>query len=207
MTVKIYTKQVPKKGQFLSGDLIIVEKKEEKIFIALIDVAGHGPEASEIGKKIKTFVKENFAINLKKIDLVDTMKELHSYLKSLQSSSFKRGAAAILCNLNKNTGEGEILGVGDISIKYFNSFNSKEQRYIQTCPGVIGYQMRTLETKKINLSAGEVLIFHTDGIKEFFSKEHLEWKNTNVREIGEYIFKNYCKEEDDASCVVVKDYQ
>ena len=198
--IDVYTIQKPKKNENKSGDIVLVDETNEKVFIALIDVAGHGDEAYEIALKCKDYIEQKYNNDS---DLIKLMEELHQFLKSIPNQKFKRGAVGVLCNFYKKEGTGELVAVGDPSIYGFGSMDLK----IIPRPGVIGYQMRSLKKKEIRLKSGDVLVFHTDGIKECLSTEPLKSNDKTARELAEYIMNNYRRYEDDASCVVLKYYQ
>ena len=172
------------------GDTGFIQEFENKVFIGIIDVLGHGAEAFEIAK-----IGTNFLENSYHQDLIEIMKRLHERLKG------SRGAVASFCLLDKRTGVLKHVGIGDITVRKFGT-NTK-----QMIPrsGVVGYAIPTPKEETMELADGDVLVLHTDGVKTHFGLEDYPGLfNENAKTIARNIIKKFGKKEDDAGCIVLK---
>ncbi len=177
--------------EFECGDDGLVIKFGNKIFIAIIDAAGHGGDAHAIAIICKNYLETNYRGNL-----VKTVECLHKYIKSLN-----KGVVACLCHLNLETGALKYVGIGNISIRRFGSINTR----IIYKKGIIGYTIPTPREEMMTLANNDVLILHTDGIKEHFGiEDYPRLLQHNVKTIATQIIRRFGKKDDDAACIALR---
>ncbi len=176
---------------FECGDDAIVKKFGAKVFLAVIDALGHGGDAHAISIICKNFIEKRH--NKK---LSQTVTALHENIKSLN-----KGAVACLAVLDLDTGELEYVSVGNICLKIFGSVNRK----IEYKPGIIGYNIPTPQVEFIKMSMGDVLVMHTDGVKEHFDiTDFPDIMKNSAEKIAKKIIRKFGKEQDDACCLVLR---
>jgi serine phosphatase RsbU (regulator of sigma subunit) len=172
------------------GDMGIIKEFDHKLFIGIIDVAGHGKEAYKIAVVSKDFLEENY-----RKDLVEVMKGLHEHLKNT------RGAVAGLFLLDLTTGKLKYVEVGNITARIFGA----NTRRIISKPGIIGYAIPTLREERTKLYNNDVLLLYTDGIKEHFELEdYPELLQDDARTITTNIINKFGKKNDDAACIALR---
>ena len=136
------------------------------------------------------FLGKNYRRDLGKI-----AKGLHEHIKG------SRGAVAGLCLLDRVTGELEYVCMGNITIRKFGLHNHR----IIPRDGIVGYIMSTPRKDNMNLDNGDVIVLHTDGIKEHFDLEdYPELLAYDARNVATHIIEHFGKEHDDALCIVLK---
>jgi serine/threonine protein phosphatase PrpC len=70
---------------------------------------------------------------------------------------------------------------------------------------VIGYQIRTPKEKIMKISVGDILVLHTDGISSNFDvSDYPEIINDGAKTIANNLIKKFGKNDDDATCIVVR---
>ena len=79
----------PYPGQAVSGDAAVIRPLEEGLFVAIVDVLGHGPEANDLALVIETYL-DRYA----NMDVAALMSRLHEHLRGT------RGAAVGLCAID-----------------------------------------------------------------------------------------------------------
>jgi phosphoserine phosphatase RsbX len=172
------------------GDTGVIKEFDGQCFLALVDALGHGSEAHDVALKAQAYLERNCCE-----ELVDMMQGLHACLKGT------RGAVATLCRLDTTTGELIHVGIGNITVRVLgpNAF-----RFVSR-DGVVGYMMSTVRAQTLKLFAGDVLVMHSDGIKEHFELSECPGILTGTaKSIATGLLKQFGKENDDASCIALK---
>jgi len=172
------------------GDTGLIKEFDDKLFIAIVDVLGHGKEAHELASLCQDFLEKNYHK-----DLIEIMKALHECIKG------SRGAVAGLCLLDINSGILKYVGVGNITARKFGLNNIR----LIPSDGIIGYAIKTTKEEVMKLSEGDVFVLYTDGVKEHFELEdYSELLRDDAKTIATHIIQQFGKEEDDATCIVVR---
>ncbi len=174
----------------VNGDTGFVCGDEERLFVGIIDGAGHGPEAHTIAKSSRDFLNKN-----QDKELPSLMKELHEKLRGT------RGGVAIIGKLDIKALQFRYVGIGNIVLRKFGS--SSERAVTQD--GVIGYHIRTPKEKLMKISGGDVLVMHTDGITSYFDiNDYPKILNDDPKTIANNLIKNFGKNDDDATCIAMR---
>ena len=70
---------------------------------------------------------------------------------------------------------------------------------------IVGYMMSTVKEQTVKLLAGDVLVMHSDGIKEHFElSECPEILSGTAESIATALLEQFWKQNDDASCIVLR---
>ena len=174
----------------VNGDTGFVSVDEKQLFVGIVDGAGHGPEAHRIAQASRDFLEKN-----KDVELPDLMNGLHDNLRGT------RGAVAIIGKLDHETSQFHYVGIGNIVLRKFG--NTSERAVTQD--GVIGYQIRTPKEKFMQISGGDVLVMHTDGLTGYFDvSDYPEILRDNAKMIANNLIEKFGKNNDDATCVVIR---
>lgn len=173
------------------GDVGLIKQFKDKVFLAIVDVLGHDSEnAYQVAESIRTFLDQHYGEDLKGV-----MNSLHEHIRGT------RGAVVGLCLMDLKRGELRFVGVGDISAKKFGTVYTK----CISRGGVVGYQIPSLKEEELELSDGDVLILHTDGVRDHFSlKDYPELLNDDVKTVAKRIVEWFGRGYDDAACIAVR---
>lgn len=172
------------------GDIGVIQEYDNQCFIALVDVLGHGIEARKIALLAKRYLESNY-----QKELLEIMNGLHKYLKGT------RGAVVAMCHLDILTGELIYVGIGNITVRILGT------KPIRLTPkdGVVGYRMTRPQKHSIKIYPGDIILMHSDGIKEHFEVfECGGLLKENAENIAMGILKQFENRNDDASCIVLK---
>lgn len=173
------------------GDTGIIQEFDNKVFIGIVDVLGHGKEAHKIAVIATDLLKNNY-----RMDLTEIMKSLHLCLKEEA-----RGAVVGLCFLDLKRGILKYVGIGNITLRKFGSNTIR----IVPRDGVVGYMMSPPREETMILYDDDVLILHTDGVKEHFNLEdYPEILKDSAKKIAQHIIRQFGKKTDDALCIVLR---
>jgi len=172
------------------GDLGIIKINQGDCFLALLDVLGHGVAAREVALIAQDYIENNY-----RSDLVDTINGLHVILRGT------RGTVAALLHLDINTGKLSYAGIGNITVRILGQNPSR----LILRDGIIGYMMSKPEKLFINLLPGDILLIHSDGIREHFDvSECADLFSESAQNIANGMFERFWKKNDDASMIVIK---
>ncbi|MCB2187717.1 MAG: serine/threonine-protein phosphatase [Deltaproteobacteria bacterium] len=172
------------------GDAGLIIEHEHDCLVVLLDALGHGPEAHAVAEKALETINEN-----QDLPLVELMEKLHENLK------YTRGAVAALGRLDKASGELKFVGIGNINAKIYGPHGHT----LLSRDGVVGYMMTRPRQETVPLGPGDILVLSSDGLRAHFSlHDHPELLVGSARQIVERMFGNFCKQNDDYSCLVLR---
>lgn len=176
--------------EWVNGDTAFISVGKGQVFVGIVDGAGHGPEAHKIAQASRDFLEKN-----KDEKLTSLMNELHENLLGT------RGGVAIIGKLDNETLQFHYVGIGNIFLRKFG--NPSEQAVTQD--GVIGYHIRTPKEKRMQISGGDVLVMHTDGITSYFDvNDYPEILSDDAKTIANNLINKFGKINDDATCIVIR---
>jgi negative regulator of sigma-B (phosphoserine phosphatase) len=180
----------PCPGHQVSGDAVVIRDLEDGLFIAIVDVLGHGPEAHEL-----THVIDAYLSRFGSADVAGLMSRAHDYLRGT------RGAAVGFCAIDAKTGRLEYAGVGNTAIR---RFGRTETRLVSQ-DGVLGHNMRSPLHQALQLEPGDVVVLYTDGVSDrFTSDDYPGVLRHSPDEVASNIVQRFGKGHDDAACIAVR---
>lgn len=172
------------------GDTGIIKQDGPICFLGLVDALGHGREANRAASLAQDYLEAHF-----QDDLTIMISGLHEHLKGT------RGGVAALCRLDIHSGDLAYTAIGNITVKILGprafTFVGRD--------GVIGFQMPSPREQQRRLYPGDLLIMHSDGIREHI--DPLEYgglfKGT-AESIARGLLERFSKKDDDASCITLR---
>jgi negative regulator of sigma-B (phosphoserine phosphatase) len=180
----------PCQGEWQSGDTVVIQPLEHGLFVAIIDVLGHGPEAHEL-----THVIEAYLARYGTSDVSGLMTRLHQHLKGT------RGAVAGLCAIDAATGRINYAGIGNTVLRRFG----KAETRLVSQDGVLGQNMRTPLPQTLQLDPGDLIVLYTDGVSDrFTSDDYPGVLHHTPKEVASNIVQRFGKDHDDAACIAVR---
>jgi negative regulator of sigma-B (phosphoserine phosphatase) len=180
----------PCPGQRVSGDAVVIHPLDTGLFVAIVDVLGHGPEANEL-----THIIDAYLDRYRSADVSGLMTRLHQHLKG------SRGAAVGLCAIDTSNYRAEYAGIGNTAIR---RFGSAETRLVSK-DGVLGQNMRTPLVQTIQLEPGDMIVLYTDGVSDrFTASDYPGVVRHPPQEVAQNIVQRFGKSHDDAACIAVR---
>jgi len=180
----------PCRGEQLSGDSVVIRPLEHGLFVAIVDVLGHGPEANEL-----THVIDAYLARYGTSDVSGVMTRLHQHLKGT------RGAAVGLCAIDATTGCTEYAGIGNTAMRRFG----KAETRLVSQDGVLGQNMRTPRPQTLQLEPGDLIVLYTDGVSDRFTLDDYPGALRHApKEVASNIVQRFGKDHDDATCIAVR---
>lgn len=177
-------------GEAVSGDTVIVQPLAQCLFVAIVDVLGHGPDAHALARVIEAYLAR-----YADADVGGVMQRLHQHLKGT------RGAAVGLCAIDTAGGQLDYVGVGNTSIRRFGETDTR----LVSQDGVLGQNMRTPRCQTLELLAGDAIVLYTDGVSDRFTiADYPGVLRHHPRELTDNIVQRFGKDHDDAACVAVR---
>jgi len=177
-------------GERVSGDTVVIEHRDEILFLAIVDALGHGPQANAVASRAERFLRNGWSC-----DVLDTMHQLHSELKGTI------GAGAGLCVVDRVTREVRYAGVGNTVLR---TFGSQATRLV-SADGIIGSRFRTPAVQAAPLNESSIILMYTDGVSDRFDLEQYpQIIYHSASAIAHKIVASFGKPYDDATCMAMR---
>ncbi len=181
----------PCRGQSVSGDAAVIRPLEAGgLFVAIVDVLGHGPEAHESARTIDAYL-----CRYGSADIAGVLSRLHQHVRGT------RGAAVGLCALDTTTGRMVYAGTGNTVLR---RFGSTETRLVSQ-DGILGQNMRTPRPQTLALEKGDLVLLYTDGVSDRFAAEdYPSLLHHAAKDVVRTVIERFGKDYDDAACIAVR---
>ncbi|MCW8195099.1 SpoIIE family protein phosphatase [Proteobacteria bacterium 005FR1] len=179
-----------------SGDSALFVETESGFFAVVVDGVGHGAEARKAANRAVAFLRSRTD------QALDTLIE--SCDRELRDT---RGAALMLARYDRRSRQLETAGAGDIFGElHCASESARHFSVSQRSLGVVGAETRWhIVIDKLEVSAGSVLVLHSDGLKSRLElHEHRNLLRKHPAIIAEHLLKHCSRGTDDASALVVR---
>jgi serine phosphatase RsbU (regulator of sigma subunit) len=147
-------------GHSVSGDLHVVAPWRDGVLIGVVDGLGHGEEATAAAR-IAAAVLEQHAGDT----VISLVQRCH---RELQRS---RGVVMTLASLNTLDDTLALIGIGNVETVVCRASPemSPRRESVLLRGGVVGYQLPALHASTLPISAGDLIVFATDGVREDFA--------------------------------------
>jgi negative regulator of sigma-B (phosphoserine phosphatase) len=178
---------IPRLGERLSGDAAVVERGDRYVFLALVDVLGHGAEASTVAETASSFLSRAWSV-----DLADTMVRLDHELRGT------RGAVAGLCAIDTTSGASRYSGIGDTGVFVLGS----DHPGLYSRQGILGSHIPTPRVLRFQLDRRATIVLHSDGVAHAFRGGVNPNNKATAAQLARQIVLTYRRPHDDATCVV-----
>ena len=168
----------------------MVRPLENGLFLAIVDVLGHGAEAHEL-----THMIEAYLARYGSSDVSGLITRLHQHLKGT------RGAVAGLCAIDAATGRTNYAGIGNTVMRRFGKVETR----LVSKDGVLGQNMRSPLHQTLQLEPGDLVVLYTDGVSDrFTSDDYPGLLHHAPQEVASNIVQRFGKNHDDAACIAVR---
>lgn len=181
---------LPKPGQEVSGDKWAWKANHNGITVMIADGLGHGLEASDASNEAVKAFEDSEGEPEKSILLMH------------QRLSHTRGAAAAVSELALRTNTVRYCGIGNISGSILSAEGS---RSMISHNGIVGHEMRKVQTFDYPWISGALMIMHSDGMSARWNLEKypgLIMKSTTV--ICAVLYRDFARGNDDLTVVAMR---
>jgi anti-sigma regulatory factor (Ser/Thr protein kinase) len=183
---------LPKKGEYISGDSWAIKYFNNKIRIIVADGLGHGPLAADASKAIiNSFLrsKEEYSIDT-------LLNNIHLEVKRT------RGAAAAISEILPSDNILNYCGIGNInSVSFFNH----ESKSLLSHNGIVGHDIRKIVRVTHPWNVNSTLIMHSDGLSSRWSLSSYPGLLTKPSPlIASVLYRDFSRGNDDSTIVVFK---
>jgi serine/threonine protein phosphatase PrpC len=193
MRLEIGVATLPLPGQLESGDLSLVKKVGKGTLVAVVDGLGHGQEAASAAQAAVTALDR-----YSKEPLPELVKRCHTAMMGL------RGVVLGVAYFDPQANTMTWLGVGNVGGVLMRKDQTSRPARVSLVPmaGFIGSELHNATARAVPLTAGDIVVLYSDGIKDGFA-ESLVLSHT-PQEIADYIIHRHIKGTDDALALVVR---
>lgn len=170
------------------GDAYVVKQTPDKVLLAVIDGLGHGSRAHVASQKaVNILLSENST------DLEHLLRSMHTALRD--TVGVVAGVVIIDFKLARLT----YTGVGNITIKLCG----RKSSCFLLPEGILGYGLIRPFYKEVAIVGNEVLIMHTDGIKDNYKLD--EAAKASPWSFAQILAEDYRRPDDDALVLVANE--
>lgn len=182
---------IPYKGEKFCGDAWTCRGSADRTMVLLVDGLGHGWEASEAAREARVVFEKH---------LTRSPGEILSYIHDALKKT--RGAAAAVAEIRASDKALTYAGVGNtVGVL----LSEKVSRNLVSHNGTLGMTVPRIQEFRVEWPADGILIMHSDGLQsrwDLSSYGGLLARHPAV--IGGALIRDFRRQRDDASVVVVK---
>ena len=182
---------VPYKGERFCGDAWAYHRSAQRMMVLLVDGLGHGWEASDAAQE---------AVRVFHNHVERSPREILSYMHDALKKT--RGAAAGISEIRPLDGVVTYAGVGNTVAVVLGE---KASRSLVSHNGTLGIASPRIHEFRVEWPSDAILIMHSDGLQsrwDLTSYAGLLTRHAAV--IGGVLIRDFRRERDDSSVVVVK---
>jgi len=182
---------LPKPGETAFGDAWIAMRGNDTVTVAVADGLGHGPAAATASAAAVRIFAGGAEQPLEQL-----MQDAHAALRPT------RGAAVGIARIYPQQRRVDFIGSGNIA---GTIADDEGMRKTVSLPGIVGHEMRKLQTFSYPWSASSVLILHSDGLSaSWATKTYPGLLQHEAALIAAVLYRDHCRGNDDATVVAAK---
>lgn len=183
----------PIAGQAECGDAWCVIRTTDRISAMISDGLGHGPNAAEASlEAVRIFEEKQELVPTRKIEAI------HGALRKT------RGAAVAIAEWNIFGDQLRFVGVGNISAQLVSS---QGRHGMVSSNGTVGHELPKLHEFVYSRAKNDCIVIHSDGLSARWDLNNLTYPGLLSKRaalISAILYRDHCRERDDASVLVVK---
>jgi anti-sigma regulatory factor (Ser/Thr protein kinase) len=182
---------IPKTGEEQNGDAWMGQLSREIVTIAVADGLGHGPAAATASTTAVRVFSERIEQPLEHM-----LQDAHGALRPT------RGAAVGIARLYLTVGRADFIGVGNIA---GTIVTDDAMRKTVSLSGIVGHEMRKVQSFSYPWLASSVLILQSDGVSATWNAANYPGLMQHEPAlIAAVLYRDLCRGTDDATVVVAK---
>lgn len=182
---------VPYPGETESGDAWLAVSTRDVVTISVIDGLGHGQGAAAASATAMRVFAGNSGEPLERM-----LQDAHDAMRAT------RGAAVGISRIHAAAGRLDFSGVGNIA----GTIDAQEaMRRVVSLNGIVGHEMRKVQTFSYPWTASSVLVMQSDGVSASWNGAHYPGlMQHHPALIATVLYRDHCRGTDDATVVVAK---
>jgi len=182
---------LPKTGEEQSGDAWTATVTRDVITISVADGLGHGPAAATAAAAAIRIFAHGADLQVERM-----MEDAHGALRPT------RGAAVGIARIHAAAGRLDFAGVGNIAGAIVTD---EGVRRVVSLNGIVGHEMRKVQTFSYPWTASSVLVMQSDGVSASWNAgQYPGLMQHDAALIAAVLYRDFCRGTDDATVVVAK---
>lgn len=183
---------VPIEGEDVCGDSWAIAACQHTLTLMVADGLGHGPGAAVASNAATSLVAQS-ADQAPAV----VLQRAHSALQGT------RGAAVAVSKIDPVNTRINFAGVGNISVCVFYTNHC---RHLLSHNGIVGSNLRKLQEFSESWESDALLVAHSDGINTRWNLDNYpELRHCHPALIAAVIYRDFSRERDDVTIVVIKE--
>lgn len=182
---------IPKKNEEMCGDAWIADVGRQQTTVCVADGLGHGVGASTASSAAMRVIGHEPQAPLERL-----MQDAHGALRPT------RGAAIGLARIDMSASRVDFTGVGNIAGAIVEDAGT---RRVVSLNGIVGHEMRKVQTYAYPWTNSSVLVLQSDGISANWNASHYPGlMQHDPALIAAVLYRDHCRGTDDATIVVAR---
>lgn len=182
---------LPKAGEDIPGDDWTSASTHDSVTLSVADGLGHGPAAATASAAAVRVFSHGAEQPLERL-----LQDAHAELRST------RGAAVGIARIHAAQNRVDFAGVGNIA---GTIVTDETTRRVVSLNGIVGHEMRKVQTFSYPWTPGSVLVLQSDGISANWNAgSYPGLMQHEPLLIAAVLYRDYCRGTDDATVVVAK---
>ena len=172
------------------GDATVLVEDDQRMTCVILDGVGHGDKAHQVVRKLTARVRAAASD-----DPAACLDALH------RAAQGTVGAAVGILQIDVRSRSLTYAGLGNTSARVFGG----TPRRLVSRDGVLGTNKHSAPVQNLQLSMGDVVVLHTDGVASDFDRTGFpQLLVASAGFLAEAILERSARQYDDAACIVVK---
>lgn len=183
---------VPYPGEVMCGDRVSWRQEAQRTVVMAADGLGHGPLAADAADEAAHIFQKHSQETPSEI-----LSRIHDALKKT------RGAAVSVAEIRPAMAALTYAGVGNIAATVISDSQS---RSLISHNGIVGHQLHRIQEFTVEWPRSAMLIMHSDGLNTRWDlSRYAGLTKRKASLIAGVLLRDYRREKDDASVVVIKE--
>ena len=180
---------LPKVGETVSGDIWAYQRSEERSEFFISDGLGHGAMAAEASQVAVRIFQESA-----QRDPAELIQQMHRAMRHT------RGAAIAIAALDLSAQTVTFAGVGNIAAAIVAPERS---RSLISHNGIVGFEMRKLQTYSYPWTDDAILVMHSDGLETRWQLDRYSGLlSRHPSLIAAVLYRDFKRDRDDVTVVI-----
>ena len=186
---------IPLAGEEVCGDSWAIDDADGRAVVLVADGLGHGLQAAEAAREAVRVFRETAPLGP-----AEVIRMAHAALRST------RGAALAVARIDRERGEVQFAGVGNISGVILNPADEASRTSMVSHNGTVGHTIRKIQEFIYPWPPGSLLVMHSDGMAT-------QWQVSRYAGLGAshpglvagVLYRDFRRSRDDVTIVVVRE--
>ena len=205
MAIEVFVRCLAKLARTMSGDAFWYAETGRRVWIAVADGLGSGPEAARASRAaidcLRTLVL-NPSESDETTSLLAPRQVEHLIMACDRALCGTRGAALGLALLDAGAREGHYAAIGNIEMRLIGQMS----KHPVGTPGIVGAGVRKIRVQTFPYVPGDLVLLHSDGLSSHFDLDETLANARSLEALGEALVRDQGHAHDDLTLLLLRQH-